>query len=124
MLVLSIYEISIWFEADVRFLPFLQASALVGLSNRGYCLTVPIRSTSGQASATMNCEISGLRRGLVEIFGLLRCYSGQVGRWLPKSATNLLRVTSHKSEGIDVGLSVRSLASTQAVLTEDFVGFP
>jgi hypothetical protein len=101
MLVLSIYEISIWFEADIRFLPFLQASALVGLSNQGYCVTLPIRTTSGQASVTMNCEISGLHRGVVEVFGLLRCYAGQLGRWIPKSATNLLHVTSHKSEGID-----------------------
>jgi hypothetical protein len=101
MLVLSIYEISVWFEADVRFLPFLKASALVGPSNQGYCLTLAIRSTSGQASVTMNCEISGLQRGVVEGFALLRCYAGQVGRLLPKSATNLLRVISQKRKGFD-----------------------
>jgi len=59
MLVLSIYEISVWFDVDVRFLPFLEASALVGLSDQGYCLTLPIRCISGHASVTMNFEISG-----------------------------------------------------------------
>ena len=101
MLVLSIYEISVRFEADVLFLPFLQASALVGLSNQGYCLNLGIRSNSGQAYVTTNCEISGLHRSVVEVFALLRCYAGQVGRWLSKSATNLLHVISQNSEGLD-----------------------
>jgi hypothetical protein len=31
MLLISVYEISVWFEVALGFLPFLQASALVGL---------------------------------------------------------------------------------------------
>ena len=72
---------------------------------------------------TMNCEISSLHRGVGELLSLLRCYARQVGRWLPKSATNMLRVISQKCEGLDLSLSVRSLAGTQAVPNEDFVVF-
>ena len=59
------------------------------------CLQPTCRGTSGQSLGNFRdvnfiCEISGFRRGVVEVFALLRCYAAWVGSWLPTFRDNLL----------------------------------
>jgi hypothetical protein len=123
MLVISIYEISVWFEVAVGFIPFLQASGLVDLL-KSRLLPSSSHQTyhTGHVSLAMNCDMSVLHRGVVEVFAVLRCYAEQIGRWLPKSAAYMLRGTSQKSEGLD-HKSVGSKIGAHTGCPEDYVVF-